>query len=144
MLNDIYTAIKSQLNTADTESELEGIEWYNVQYEGSIAKTPRIFIEFPNRLPFDRVSKETKRTDLKIRLHIVTQALAGTDGAIPDSQVADHEDIAYLGLQALDKFKPTKADIPLSSPLQFSGWQHFHKHKGWMVTFVEFDCKKLF
>jgi hypothetical protein len=143
MLYDIYSAVKIQLNTADTEGELKGIEWYNVQYEGSIPNTPRVFIEFPDRLPFDQVTKQTRRAPLKIRCHVVTQALVATHGEIPDALAQEHEDTVYLVLDALDKFTPDKAGIKLTSPLQFSGWEHFHKHKGWMVTFVEFDCKKI-
>lgn len=144
MLYDIYSAIKTRLNAADTGSELKGIEWYNVQYEGSIPTTPRVFIEFPEKMSFDQVSKQTRRTPLRVRCHVVTQALSGTDGVIADTLPLDHEDKAYLVLDALDKFTPEKAGIALTSPMQFSGWQHFHKHKGWMVTFVEFDCRKIF
>ncbi len=144
MLYDIYTAVKNRLNTSDTESELKGIEWYNVQYEGSIPTTPRVFIEFPEKLSFDQVSKQMRRSPMRVRAHVVSQAIAGADGAVSDTIALDHEDVVYLVLEALDKFTPEKADIALTSPFQLSGWQHFHKHKGWMVTFLEFDCKKVF
>ena len=144
MLYDIYNAVKSEITAADRDSEIKGVEWYNVQYEGSIASTPRVFIEFPEAIQFAMVSKDLRRGPLKLRLHVVTQAISGADGTIADTTAQDHEDIAYLVFQAIDKFTPLKASIALTSPLQFTTWQHFHKHKGWMVTFVEFDCKLQF
>jgi hypothetical protein len=143
MLNSIYKAIKQQLNTADEDLVLKGIEWYNVQYESTIASTPRIFVEFPDPLKFDHVSKEMKRTPVKIRLHVVTQALTGTDGTIPDTMVAAHEVTANFALDTLKRFVPKLGEVALTSPFDFTVWQHWHKHKGWMVTFVEFEAKKV-
>ncbi len=142
MYNDIYTAIKSKLNTSDTEGILKGIEWYNVQYESTIAITPRIFIEFPDPLKFDHVSKDMKRTPFKTRLHVVTQVFSGTDGAIPDEQVAEHEEVANFACNTLKRFVPVKDETNLTSPFDFTLWQHFHKYRGWMVTLVEFEAKK--
>ncbi len=144
MLYDIYTAVKTQITAADEDSEIKGIEWYNVQYEGSIANTPRVFIEFPESIQFAMVSKDLRRAPLKLRLHVLTQAISGADGVIADTTAEDHEDIAYLVFQAIDKYTPLKATIALTSPLQLTAWQHFHKHKGWMVTFVEFEGKVVF
>lgn len=143
MLNDIYKAIKSHLIEADEDSILKGIEWYNVQYESTIASTPRIFVEFPNPLVFDRVSKDMKRTAFKVRLHVVTQALSGTDGAIPDTMVDAHETAANFALNTLKRFVPQAAGEDLTTPFDFTLWQHWHKYRGWMVTFVEFDAKKV-
>jgi len=140
MLNDIYTAIKLQLNTADEDLTLKGIEWYNVQYESTIANTPRIFVEFPEPLKIDAISKDTRRTPVKIRLHVVTQAITGTDGVIPDTLAEAHETTAMMAKNALDAFAPGNGSC---GPLKWSGWQHWHKYRGWMVTFVEFEAKKL-
>lgn len=140
MLHDIYTAVKSHLNEQDSEGKIKGIEWYNVQYEGSIATTPRLFVEFPEPLNFGDLGKEAeKRATVKIRLHVVTQALAGADGAIDDQVAADHEEIALWVKDQLDNLLPENGSC---KTLHFSTWQHFHKYKGWMVTFVEFVAKK--
>jgi len=140
MLYDIYTAVKSHLNEQDSEGTIKGIEWYNVQYEGSIATTPRLFVEFPEPLNFGDLGKETdKRALVKIRLHVVTQALAGADGVIDDQIAADHEEIALWVKDQLDNFLPGNGSC---KTLHFNTWQHFHKYKGWMVTFVEFTAKK--
>jgi hypothetical protein len=140
MLNPIYKAIKQQLNAEDDEQCLKGIEWYNVQYESTIASTPRIFVEFPEPLKIDAISKEARRTPVKIRLHVVTQAITGTDGTIDDSVVDTHEEIATWAKDAIDHFTPADG---CTRQMNLSGWQHWHKYKGWMVTFVEFEAKKI-
>lgn len=143
MLYDIYTAIKAQINTADEDSTIKGVEWYNVQYESTIPNTPRVFVEFPDRLNFDQLSKDARRADMTVRLHVVSQAMAATDGTVPDSQAQAHETTALLVKEAVENFTPEKTGAKLTTRLQLTGWQHFHKHKGWMVTFVEFGCRKM-
>lgn len=143
MFYDIYSAIKGQIATADEDSTIKGVEWYNAQYEGTIANTPRVFIEFPDKLPFDQISKEARRTDMLVRLHVVTQAIASADGTVPDSTAQTHETTAMLVMNAIDNFTPEKDGAKLTTRLIFNGWQHWHKYKGWMVTFVEFTCKKM-
>lgn len=139
MLKDIYTAVKSHLNEEDSEGTIKGIEWYNVQYESTIASTPRIFVEFPEPLKIDAISKDARRTPVKIRLHVVTQAITGTDGTIPDAVVDAHEQIATWAKDAIDHFTPPDG---CTRQMNLTSWQHWHKYKGWMVTFVEFEAKK--
>jgi len=142
MLYPIYTAIKQQLKTIDTENKFAGIEWYNVQYESTIAKTPRIFVEFPEELKFDQITKDSKRAPIKIQLHIVSQAIAGADGAIADSIVEEHENVAKIAKKALCQFTPTYDGVKLTKPLQLYSWKHYHKYKGYMITMLVFTCKK--
>lgn len=143
MLFPIYTAVKSQLNASDIDGAIKGIEWYNEQYNGTIANTPRIFFEFPDALKFDEISKDARRSPLRIRLHVVTAAIAGTDGAIPDSTAQEHEAIAKLVEGWIDTFIPQENGSNLTSMLRLTGWQHFHKYKGWMVTFLEFTARMM-
>lgn len=143
MLHEIYTAIKSHLNAADTEAVLKGIEWYNVQYESTIATTPRVFIEFPDPLVFSQFTKDARKTPVKVRLHVVTQAVTLADGAIDDATAQAHEQVAELIEAALDGYAPTTEETRYSTSLHLSGWQHWHKYKGWMVTFVEFTANKI-
>jgi hypothetical protein len=42
---------------------------------------------------------------------------------------------------ALERFIPEKDGAKLAKPLLFSGWRHWHRLNGWMVTYVEFDSK---
>lgn len=144
MLYPIYTAIEQQLSTADTGNLLKGVEWYNVQYEGTIASTPRVFVEFPEKLTFDQISKQQRRTPIRVRLHVVSQAITSSDGTIDNSVPQQHEQTAQMVLNAIDKFTPTADGNALSTPLRFNAWQHFHKHKGWMVTFIEFEGRMVF
>ncbi len=140
MLYEIYNAIKTRLNTADTGHVLQGIEWYNVQYEASIATTPRVFIEFPDPLAITQLSKQTRSTPIKVRLHVVTQALPTADGVIDDATASAHEVVAEMVRTALEG--TGRDGVVLNTALQLTGWQHWHKYKGWMVTFVEFTALK--
>ncbi len=78
-----------------------------------------------------------------LRLHVVTQAIASADGTVTDATAQAHEATALLVMNAIDGFTPEKTGAKLTTRMIFAGWQHFHKHKGWMVTFVEFNCKKM-
>ena len=102
MLYEIYTAIMAQLEAADTTNQLKGIEWYNVQYESIIANTPRVFIEFPDAVPFSQVSKDMRRAQLKVRLHVVTQAMPDASGVIKDTTAQAHEATAAMVHNAVD------------------------------------------
>jgi len=140
MLNTIYKAIKQQLTDNDTASKLKGIEWYNVQYDSTIANTPRIFIEFPEPLNFEAISREARRSKIRIRLHVVSQAITENDGTIPDTVGDEHEDVALWAQGVVDGFTPADGSC---QRITFNTWQHWHKYRGWMVTFLEFDAKKM-
>lgn len=140
MLNDIYLAVKAQIKTPADPNQ-EGIdlpiEWYNVQYEGTIINEKGFFVEFPDKLNFQVESRDLRRAPVKVRLHYYSKLPATQDG-IPDSQVADHETIALHAMDLLDCFIPANQAC---GRLTFSGWQHWHRWRGWMVTFIEFDSK---
>ena len=70
-----------------------------MQYESTIANTPRVFIEFPDAVPFAQVSKDMRRAPLKVRLHVVTQAMPDASGAIKDTTAQAHEATAANGAQ---------------------------------------------
>jgi hypothetical protein len=147
MLYEIYTAIKSHLNAADTEGIIKGIEWYNVQYESTIATTPRVFIEFPDPLVFSQFTKDARKTPVKVRLHVVTQAVTLADGAIDDSTAQAHEQVSEFVKEAIEGYAPiteiNNVQTRHATSLHLTGWQHWHKYKGWMVTFVEFTANKI-
>jgi hypothetical protein len=139
MLTPIYTAIKAQISASDSEGSIKGIEWYNVQYDSTIANTPRVFFEVPEKIDFSQKSKGKRSAPITIRLHVVTQAITSADGSIDDTVPEEHEVTAKLVKNSIEAFKPLDGTEVLTSTLHLSGWQHFHKHKGWMVTFVEFS-----
>lgn len=133
MLYPIYTAVKDRLNILAQHTE-----WYNVQYEGTILRQTGLFIEFPDELKFDPESKSMRRTPVKIRVHYYSKAMQTQDG-ISDSVVLDHETIAREVMDLLDGFTPTNGSC---KRMMFMGWKHWHRWKGWMVTFIDFTAKK--
>lgn len=134
MLYPIYSFIKTKLASLNLAQE-----WYNVQYEETIINESGLFVEFPEPLKFDAASKDMRRSPVKIRIHIYSKAIRTTDG-IPDALVQDHESLAIQVQNLLDGFTPANNSC---GRLTFNGWQHWHRWKGWMVTFVEFEAKKV-
>lgn len=133
MLYDIYQAIKTKLSSLGLPHE-----WYNVQYEETIISDKGLFVEFPDPLVFDDISKDGTRATVRVRVHIYSKALRTTDG-IPDAAVAGHETTA---LAVKDLLQNWDSAIDGLTRLRFRQWQHWHRYRGWMVTFVEFECKR--
>lgn len=57
MLNEIYKQVKRCLNTVPG---LQGVEWFNNQYQGIIHAEPVVFVEFPEPVVPDPVTKTTR------------------------------------------------------------------------------------
>lgn len=132
MLDPIFEAISQQLASLNLP-----VEWYNVQYEETIATENGFFVEFFERIPIDEISKDAMRAPVKIRLHVYSKAIRTTDG-IPAATVQAHETIAKNARDLLRNWAPEGC-----KKLNWIGWQHWHRWKGWMVTFVEFETKMM-
>lgn len=134
MLYETFNSVRTLLSGI---TDLKSVQWYNAQYEGTIYVTPVAFIEFPERIPLAPVSGTANRADFALRIHIASAVTAQQDSSIPDQIIQDHEAIAeqvydnLLGKQIVMKGDRTTSLVP-------TGWQHYHKYKGWMVTFVDF------
>ena len=141
MLNPIYKNIKDQLNTI---ANSEDCQWYNVQYEEKgWPFAVGFFVEFLEPLQFDDISKMKRRTPIKIRVHVYTQNIIKNAIGITDEETDAHEAIALQVSGILDGHIPKLAEEELCTKLIFRGWQHWHRYRGWMITFVDFECKKL-
>lgn len=132
MLFDIYSSIKTKVAPLNLPQE-----WYNVQYEETMINNNGLFVEFPEKLLFNAVSKDMRRSPIKIRMHIYSKVVRTSDG-IPDEVVQAHEALASQIQTLMDGWTPLGTKV---NRLEFTGWQHWHRYKGWMVTFVEFDAK---
>lgn len=134
MLYETFNSVRTQLSGI---TDLKSVQWYNAQYEGTIYVTPVAFVEFPERIPLAPVAGAANRADFALRIHIASAVTAQQDSSIPDQIIQDHEAIAQqvydnlLGKQIVMKGDRTTSLVP-------TGWQHYHKYKGWMVTFVDF------
>ena len=133
MLNDIFKPLKDKIKVL---TGIEDVQWFNMQYEAlGWVYSAGCFIEFPNPLDFGPMSKQARRTPVRIRIHCYTKVVNTHDG-VTDSDVVTHEALAVACRDELQGFNPGSL---LQRPLQFVGWQHWHKWKGWMVTFVDFE-----
>lgn len=136
MLYQTFTSVRSLLQAIP---ELKAIQWYNAQYEGTIYVSPVAFVEFPDRIPFDPIAGTTFRADFALRIHIVSAVTASQDSSIPDKIVIEHEAIAEQAMTLLQG-KQLRMKQSRTTSLTPTGWQHYHKYKGWMVTFVDFKA----
>jgi len=157
MLYKFFNAIATQLSSQ--VAALTGVEWFNAQYDGTILKTPVCYIEFPEPINPEEVSKDLQRATITVRLHTVSKVITKIDNTVPDQAVIDHETIAIavrdcmrgqLLTQTTSVVVPeTETDLEeivsttvnISSRLRWVRWQHFHKFQGWMVTTCDFTFK---
>lgn len=137
MLYETFDSVRTLLSAGSPS--LRSIQWYNAQYEGTIYVSPVAFIEFPDRIPFEQIAGTTSRANFALRIHIVSVCTASQDGSIPDNLILEHEVIAGQVLTALHG-KQIRMQDNCTTSLVHTGWQHWHKYKGWMVTFVEFKA----
>lgn len=136
MLYEYYNAVKNLVGDTDG---LESVAWFNNQYDETIINDRVAYVEFPAPLTPNPVSKQMERSEVTIRLHVVSRVLQKIDGAIADSDIVSHETLCQAILSALRGQALTTADgVALTSRLRWSGWQHHHKYLGWMVTWIEF------
>ncbi|MCD7838848.1 MAG: hypothetical protein LUG65_08050 [Clostridiales bacterium] len=122
-----------------TPGGIQDIQWFNNQYEGVIHIAPCLFIEF-SPLVINRQTKQTNTTDIGIRLHVVSEVVSESDGYIPDSDVLQHEKLAHQALDSVED-KPLTFLEEETRSLRLSGWTHYHKYNGWMVTLIDLKTK---
>ena len=90
MLLKVYKNLKATLNTTGS---IKHIGWFNDQYSGTIHTTPAIFIEFPNALQFETMSKNLAQAALTVRIHTVNKAVSNQAGEIDEGVLLLHENI---------------------------------------------------
>lgn len=112
---------------------LKAVQWFNMQYETTITQSPVAFIEFPDNSAAEQVSKDLTRVPVTIRVHVVSKVLSGADGSVPDTAIEQAEALAASVRSALTGLKPSAG-----KPLRFTGWRHWQRYQGFMITYVEF------
>lgn len=112
---------------------LKAVQWFNMQYEATITQSPVAFVEFPDDSPADHASKDLTRLPVSIRVHVVSKVISSADGTIPDTAIQQAEALAASVRTALTGLKP-----PECKPLRFTGWRHWQRYQGFMITYVDF------
>lgn len=133
MLYPIYNSIKTALLAVDG---VKVVQWFNAQYESTIVAEPALFIEFPNPIDPQQLSSSLQQAPLRVRVHVVSKAMASIDGSVADDSILKNEAIATAVKGCLKGLQ-----IGELTPMRFVSWQHWHRWQGWMVTFVEFEAK---
>lgn len=133
MFYEIYKSIETALAAVP---KLKGVQWFNMQYESTIAITPVVFVEFPEDNQADHSSKDVTRLPYRVRVHVVTKVITGADGRIKDDVISTNEQLAMAVKSAITALRPTG-----STPLRFAGWQNWQRQNGFMITFVDFTAR---
>lgn len=140
MLFPLYQSIKSRLQLFVVD--LKDIQWYNVQYAGVIHAECLAFIEFPEELQLEEISKNTTRSDVSVRIHILSRAIPDADNTIPDPQIITHDSLVQLIATTLRFYIPlNEAGQPLATKLFQRRYKIVHDYKGWLVTHLTFTTK---
>lgn len=133
MFYPIYNDIEKLLK--DNIAAAKDVQWYNAQYDGTIAATPILFVEFPEPYAPEKMSIDLDKGTIRVRIHVVSKVLTDQTTRIPNKAIQDHEAIAIQVKNLLQNKRPG-GDITL---LKFKLWQHWHRWQGFMITFVEFE-----
>ena len=133
MFYNIFKSIQTALKTV---AGLKATQWFNMQYEATIAQSPVAFVEFPEDNPTDHASKDVTRLPFRVRIHVVTKVIAGQDGQVPDIAIQQNETLALAIKTALKTLKPAGC-----TPLRFSGLKTWQRMNGFMITFVDFTAR---
>lgn len=121
------------------ESALKDIQWFASQYDGVIHTAPVLLVEFQD-LDMSVLTKQTGRTHISIRLHVVTEADNESDGDVLYPAIAEHERIATDVWEALKYWKLDfmEGETDRLRPVK---WGHNHNYRGYMVTWIELETK---
>jgi hypothetical protein len=139
MLYQYYKAIKSFVEPL---SGVNSVEWFNNQYAGTIFNDKAVWVEFPQPVVIDDLTKDMERAMVKVRLHVVSRVLQKTDSAIPDAEIIIHEALSQSVLTVLRAQQLTNdSGTAITTKLRWAGWQHWHKYEGLMVTWIEFEFR---
>ena len=130
MFYDIYKSIQTALASV---ASLKATQWFNMQYDGTIAISPVAFVEFPDDNPVDHASKEASRLPYRVRIHVVSKVVSGQDGQVPDLAIQQNENLAVSIKDALSGIS-----ISGGTPLKYVSWKHWQRMNGFMITFVDF------
>ncbi|MBS4057769.1 MAG: hypothetical protein KGZ82_10675 [Bacteroidales bacterium] len=156
-LSPLYKALKRGIYDL---TGVEDVNWFH-GYENIVLREQGIFIDFPDEILFEKITKSMKRAPVRIRLHVYTKVIRDVDGYVPHEQAEAHDTFALMVRDQLDNKGLFEAegdfyaadfdneDFFISNPqaqqlcraLSFTGWRYYHYFEGQMVTFVEFTTE---
>ncbi len=156
-LNPLYKSIRRGIMDL---AVVENVDWFN-GYEAVQLHEVGCFVEFPDEINFEEISKSDTRADLRVRVHIYTKVLRDVDGYIPQAEGEAHDTLALLVRDQLRNKALAVADgdfyalnfdeddfyvfdetpEQLCKRLRFAGWRHWHYYKGYMITWVDYMTK---
>ncbi len=136
MLYPVFLNVKAVLLNAI--SNVEHIEWFNDQYNGTIHTTPIIFVEFPEELRFQTLAGANQQAELVVRIHVVSKAVANQAGGILPAVLVAHEEINHAVFEALHRLDYIPNGTIVHNALTRVALQHHQYLQGWLVTTQDF------
>ena len=120
---------------------LQDIQWFNNQYTAdTILAVPVVFIEFAALDIRQSTKQDLSRSDIMVRLHVVTEVHSESDGQVPDSDILEHEKLALMVRDAVE-FQKLPFNGSFTGPLYPQSWEFDHHYNGFMVTRITLKCK---
>ncbi len=136
MLLKTYQKIKQKLSVIP---EVKLLTWFNDQYEGTIHTVPAIFIEFPNELLLETLSKKNQQAPLTVRIHTVSKLISETDGSINETDIESHEAINDQVYNLLHGLVAKENDKLIFNSLARTRYLQHQYLQGWYVTTQDFE-----
>ncbi len=156
-LSPIYKAIRRGIQEL---AGIDEVDWFN-SYDDMQLHDQGCFVEFPEDVVFEDVSKNLSRASLRIRLHVYTKVLRDADGYIALPATEAHDQLALTVRNEIkhkmllvadgdfftghfddaDFYVEDEAPEQLTERLKFAVWRHYHHYKGFMITWLEFTTR---
>jgi len=136
---------------------VEDVDWFN-GYEAVQLHEQGCFVEFPDEILFEPVTKSLTRANLRVRVHVYNKVIRDVDGYIAQPESEQHDTLALLVRDQLrnktlavadgdfyalnfddsDFYVFDKPAEQLTRRLMFGGWRHWHYYQGYMITWIDF------
>ena len=133
----------------DLQTRLEAatglpVQWFNVQYEGSIINEKVLFVEFVKSEDNEQLTKQERKEALRIRVHVVTKLLSKTDGSIVEASIQANDLIASTVKASLTRYVVKNGESILTKPLYHANTEPWQRHKGWFIQFIDFTSRLVY
>ncbi|MBN1250674.1 MAG: hypothetical protein JXA16_00965 [Bacteroidales bacterium] len=116
------------------------IEYFNDQYSGILHTAPVLFIEFPDALSFETLSKDMQQAAFKARIHTVTKVIQKADKSINEDSVEGHFNICDAVFEKLQGFRAIDENGQLIfNSVSMTVFEHHQEMRGFMVTTQDFE-----
>lgn len=136
MLLEPYQKLKEKLTGINL---VKKIDYFNDQYSGILHTIPVLFIEFPETLRFETISKQQQQADFKARIHVVSKVMQNADKSIDENSIGQHFTICNDVFFRLQGYRADDGTRLIFNSLTRTVFEHHQEMQGFMVTTQDFE-----